>query len=164
MEIEKILALAQYLNIDYCFWNEQYLSGLSQEKLDEKENELLEEDLERDEIDEKLQEFIDENTNGLLEDEFEISSYNDSLIEYGKEEYLVYTDSEADDAWDEDLDNFIDDCVLHEIPERYRNYFDNEAFKNDCKYDGRGHSLGRYDGQENEEFINGTAYYIYRQN
>ena len=30
--------------------------------------------------------------------------------------------------------------------------------------DGRGHFLSSYDGEENEEDINGTTYYIYREN
>lgn len=30
--------------------------------------------------------------------------------------------------------------------------------------DGRGHFMSSYDGNENEETINGTTYYIYRQN
>jgi hypothetical protein len=30
--------------------------------------------------------------------------------------------------------------------------------------DGRGHALSLYDGQENEQYINGETYYIYRIN
>lgn len=82
----------------------------------------------------------------------------------GSDQYLVCDDTTADIYWEEDLDNYIDECILPELNERYRMYFDDEKFKRDAKFDGRGHSLGRYDGNENEETINGTTYYIYRQN
>lgn len=76
----------------------------------------------------------------------------------------MYTDSEADDAWEKELDNYIDECILPEIPDSYRNYFDDEAWKIDAKYDGRGHALARYDGHEREQEVNGTTYYLYRIN
>jgi len=96
--------------------------------------------------------------------EIEVSSYDNCVLEYGSEEYLVCTDSEADDKWNDDLDNYIDECILPEIPEMYRNYFDKYAWKLDAKQDGRGHSLSRYDGDEDEQTVLGTTYYIYRQN
>lgn len=79
-------------------------------------------------------------------------------------EYLVLTDSEADEKWDEYMDSYIDECVLDELPENYRQYFDSEKFKKDCSYDGRGHSLASYDGCEEVETYEGTNYYIYRIN
>ena len=48
--------------------------------------------------------------------------------------------------------------------EQPRNYFDEEAWKSDARMDGRGHIISRYDGCENEEKVNGTWYYIFRQN
>lgn len=77
-------------------------------------------------------------------------------------DWLVYTDSEADDAWDESLENYIDECL--EIPQSIRNYFDRESWKSDARMDGRGHSLSGYDGNECEQEVNGTTYYLYRQN
>lgn len=79
-------------------------------------------------------------------------------------EYLVLTDEEADKRWDEDLDNYIDDCILPEVHETARKYFDRETWKSDAREDGRGHSLNRYDGAEWSETVNGTEYYIYRTN
>jgi len=76
--------------------------------------------------------------------------------------YLVVTDEEADELWDEDLENYIDDCILPDVPEPTQSYFDREAWKRDAKMDGRGHSLGRYDGCENEETIDDVTYYIYQ--
>ena len=80
-------------------------------------------------------------------------------------EWLVLTDSEADDAFDRSLDSYIDDCILHEVPEAYRSYFDSAAWKRDVRIsDGRGPSLATYDGQENEEKIEGEWFHIYRVN
>jgi hypothetical protein len=87
--------------------------------------------------------------------------------------YTIYTDQEADDAWDAELDNYIDECLMPEIKdENLKRYFDTDAWKEDARQDGRGHSLGRYDGEENEQAIlinEGTDseekeyFYIYRQ-
>lgn len=82
---------------------------------------------------------------------------------YADDDYLVITDSEADEKWDEYMDNYIDECVLGEIPESCRSYFDTERFKNDCSYDGRGHILSSYDGEEHCEDVDGETYYIYRK-
>lgn len=82
-------------------------------------------------------------------------------------DYDVLTDEEADDKWDEELDNYIDECIMPEFDRHLPNmycYFDDEAWKRDARYDGRGHSLSRYDGEENEEEVDGVIYYIYRQN
>ena len=82
--------------------------------------------------------------------------------EYG--DWKVYTDSEADDAWEESLDSYLDECVLPDLPKALQCYFDREAWKSDARMDGRGHSLAGYDGHEQEQEVNGTTYYLYRQN
>lgn len=114
-----------------------------------------------------------------LEDEYQYSDEDDTFNQWVAKNYeeveveeydenssdwLVCTDQEADDKWEEELDSYIDECVLPMIPEGYRNYFDDERYKQDCKYDGRGHLLAIYDGAEYEQEINGTTYYLYRQN
>lgn len=83
----------------------------------------------------------------------------DALVD---ENYKVLTDNEADEENDAMIDNYIEECILPEIPSQYRSYFDSEAFKNDAAHDGRGHNIALYDGHENEEEVNGTTYYIYR--
>ena len=77
--------------------------------------------------------------------------------------YRVLTDYEADEAEDQYLDNYIDECVLEGKSGTLAAYFDRDAFKKDARMDGRGHSLSSYDGEENEIEINGTMYFIYRQ-
>ena len=86
---------------------------------------------------------------------------NDIDFETSQDDYLCLTDSEADDMWNEYMDGYIDEC-LWEAPQQYRNYFDREAFKNDCSYEGRGQHLASYDGEEIEFEFEGETYYIYR--
>lgn len=65
-------------------------------------------------------------------------------------EYLVLTDEEADELWDEYLEQYIDDCILPEVPESSQQYFNREAWKRDARVDGRGHTISPYDGNETE--------------
>jgi len=88
---------------------------------------------------------------------------------FDNDNYLVLDDGEADEAWDEYLDNYIEECILHELPEQYRNYFDNDRWKEDARQDGRGHCLSGYNGNEYKETVNDEdgdlhTFYIYRQN
>lgn len=128
---------------------------------------------------------------GVDVDELNICSYDDQIVEYGNEEYLVVTDDEANDLWYAYLENYIDEVILPQLPEQYRFYFDREAWKSDAECDGRAHSLSHYDGNEDEiliysyemadgetKFTNGgdeglsvdcvnldyETFYIYRQN
>jgi len=86
------------------------------------------------------------------------------INEYSDRDYTVMTDSEADKAWDEALDNYIDECILPDVPENAKMYFDDEKWKDDARIEGRGHSLNHYDGGEEEANINDVDYYIYRRN
>ena len=97
-------------------------------------------------------------------DEVEESRYDSNLFEYGSQEYLVYTEDEAEEAWEESLDSYIDDCILPELPDYYKDYFDTEKWKRDARYDGRGACLNHYDGSEYEEQVNGEWFFIYRTN
>ena len=77
-------------------------------------------------------------------------------------EYAIGTDDEADDALDQSLDSYIDDCgLLDSMPEHLVQYFDRESWKSDARYDGRGHWLSSYDGDEIEL---GNGLFAYRIN
>lgn len=85
------------------------------------------------------------------------------------DEYLVLSDAEADDRWDNELEDYIDQCILPELHSQWHNYFDRERWKRDARFDGRGHSLAHYDGEEHEETVevNETAcqdFYLYQIN
>lgn len=94
----------------------------------------------------------------------EIENVYDYTFEVNNEEYMVLTDEEADEAWEESLDSYLEECIYPELPEFTIRYFDDEAWRRDAKYDGRGHSLNHYDGSEEEETVDGETYYIYRIN
>lgn len=85
-----------------------------------------------------------------------------TVYEHGSKDYAVGDDSEADEAWDQALDSYLDDTgVLDSIPENLRRYFDRAAWKEDARDDGRGHALASYDDDEIE--LNG-GFYAYRLN
>jgi hypothetical protein len=100
------------------------------------------------------------------EDETEISDYDENG------NYLVLTDEEADENWEESLSNYIEECIepvfdkameeLGSISNYYK--FDREMWIRDAKMDGRGHSLSSYDGHEHEEKVGDETFYIYRIN
>ena len=103
------------------------------------------------------------------------------------EDYLVYTDEEADDA----VRDYIEETVWAFTPSFLRHHTgvseeaiqaiqsmcedgndailsmikDFDAFVDDAiSSDGRGHFLAPYDHEENEITFNGVDYYIYRRN
>lgn len=78
-------------------------------------------------------------------------------------DYLAGTDDQMDKAWDEELDNYLEECVYPELPEGMKCYFDDEKWKRDARIDGRGHALNRYDGGEEFTTVEGVYYYAYRQ-
>ncbi len=76
-------------------------------------------------------------------------------------EYRVLTDSEADDAADE----YLDDEQWKMCVEGGHTTEGYEEWKQSVlDIDGRGQQLNHYDGSEETEHVNGTDYYIYRTN
>ena len=95
----------------------------------------------------------------------DIVEEDDTRFSLGRKEYLVMTDEEADAAWEQALDSYIDDCILDGKDGVLAQYFDRDAWKRDARFDGRGHSLSSYDGDEHEiRLEDGTYLYIYRTN
>ena len=92
--------------------------------------------------------------------------YGMPVFGYGREEYAIASDSEADSAWDQSLDSYISECIQPEMEKLEAGNlsayikFDDEMWKRDARMDGRGHSLSSYDGEENEE----GEFFIYRTN
>lgn len=78
-------------------------------------------------------------------------------------EFLVVDDYDAELKWEDALDNYLEECVLSELPDVAQHYFDREGWINDAKMDGRALYLNTYDGTEYEEEVDGVYYYIYRQ-
>ena len=139
---ERVIALAQHLELnlepDFQFVNEDDTEEAQEEARAEAIKEVTDE--------------LDSIVEG----------YDRNIFEYYGQEYIVLTDKEADEEWDRQLDNYLEECIYPELPEYLRVYFDDEAWKEDAKTDGRGHAISRYDGCEYEEQVNGTWYFIYR--
>jgi len=76
--------------------------------------------------------------------------YGLTVLKVGNKEYAIGTEDEADDAWEESLESYFDECVLSEVPDWLVNYIDFQAWKRDAMHDGRGHALSSYDGCETE--------------
>jgi hypothetical protein len=140
---DKVIALALYLDIDL---EPDYESYVDPDASEEEQKEQTEEAIAA--VREELDSIIDEG---------------DGYYSYGNQEYTVYTDSEADAVWEEKLDEYIEERILPNIPEDFRNYFDDDAWKQDAIIEGRGHTLSLYDGDESEIEYKGVVYYIYRQ-
>lgn len=87
--------------------------------------------------------------------------YGDNQYESTDEpgEYLVLTDSEADETHLEWCTQYADENLMPEDASPYLK-FDYEMYARDNS--DRGETLGRYDSEENAVDIDGTAYYIYR--
>jgi hypothetical protein len=84
-----------------------------------------------------------------------------AVIKVGGEEYRVLDEDDRDAAWEESLENYLDECVEGANGP----YFDREAWKKDARMDGAGHSLSCYDGEENEFRIGDSEWwFLYRVN
>lgn len=104
---------------------------------------------------------------GCKQKEIQQSSYDENIFETGDyEEYLVVTDDEADQLWDEDLDHYIEEIIYPQFDSISLSdrYFDEETWKEDARQDGRGQSLSGYDGLEHSVEVGEDTFYIYRRN
>ena len=114
---------------------------------------------------EALARFLECETDDLSEERHDC--YGMTVFSHGNAEYAVGTDEEADEAWDQSLDSYIEECITPEIDKlKVGNLsayikFDKEMWKRDARMDGRGHSLSSYNG--NEEELDG-GFYAFRIN
>ncbi len=104
-----------------------------------------------------------EDIEELLNDITENGNYFEHSAASG--EYRILTDTEADEAWNESIDSYIDDCILPDVPENVKDYLDIDRMANDIQREGsRGQQLNYYDGYEHDIEFNGCTFYIYRTN
>ena len=130
------------------------------DELDEKYKEITEEDIDDDRII-VLMKHLDISPKEALE---EIEDENRNYYTYGSQEYLILTDSEADDKEYECVKSTIEDCYLPEIKDNPAyHYVDVEKWI-ECWMGDRGNNIASYDSEENEEEVNNITYYIYRTN
>lgn len=103
-----------------------------------------------------LLQLLEESSDAMVD--IEQDSYDEDEYTLNGETYKIYTDDEADQAHDEYLENYIDECL--NIPEHMIYYFDREGWKADSG--DRGQDLACYDGYEHFESTMGGDYYLYR--
>lgn len=86
-------------------------------------------------------------------------------VGYGSgEEWGVISSDNIDAAYRAYCEGYIDDCVLPEIPESYRRYFDTDLYIADMeKGEGWG-AMSSYDGNYDEVTIGGKTWYLFRVN
>lgn len=128
---------------------------------------------------------------GNSADEIDENTFDDETATIGNQEYLVLTDEEADEKAKEYIldsvwafnKSFLDghSDAISEIDEKSYAKLqegcesinkavlamidDKDHLVEDAiACDGRGHFLSTYDGEENEESINGVMFFIYRVN
>ncbi len=91
--------------------------------------------------------------------------FTDFTYSYGGREYLCCEYKVAVAKAEDCIRNYVDDCVLSELPEIYRDFFDVERFVMTClDTDGVAHNLSTYDGEENVSHYREIEYLIYRTN
>lgn len=88
--------------------------------------------------------------------------YDECVDLIASRDYLVLTYYEAHTkAW-EYAEDYCNDSVLSQIPEHLHYYFDSERWIEDYINEGLGPILASCDGEEHEEDVNDTTYYIYK--
>ncbi len=174
--MEKSLALMQHLGLPYFSVDGIYFQG---DEVDVKnESQQWFEKMDKPFNNDDFLEWCNENLLLVEEDYEEIDS-----------DYLVCTDEEADEkaaeyiketVWAFNAGFIVDHSSLpYEAIEMIENFQqkcedandtilalidDFDDFVSDAiSADGRGHFMSSYDGEENEETVNGETYYIYRQ-
>lgn len=84
-------------------------------------------------------------------------------FEYGDAVWVVLSSFEYDWAAEQCLDQYIDDIVLPELPEHYRQYFDRARFARDAECSGDlGSLLDGYGDGIHEQLLDGEWFYIVR--
>lgn len=173
IETLKSLALMQYNGEDFFIENDTAYCGSYMEELQKHQHEQSELTFEQ---------WCSENLTEV--EPYDEDNYNN--------DYFVLTDEEADEkAKEYILDSLwafnasfiayhtdLDEEVIQAIHDNGKCESNNDTIHNLIKklgdlddfvsdaisVDGRGHFLSSYDGNENEETVNGTTFYIYRQN
>ncbi len=87
--------------------------------------------------------------------------YGAPVYRMGNREYAVIDDIER--VFHDYAESYVDDVVLSEIPECYRQYFDTDKFADDMETDGYG-QMASYDNEDNEIEYGGETYHILRMN
>jgi hypothetical protein len=143
IDLKRALALKQFLNEDFFVVNDTAYEGT----LEDAQASFVE----TGQSDETFEKYVHEN---YVEVE-EISG-----DDY-RNDYLVFTDVEADIKLNEVLDKILEKDIYFSFPDYLREYFKEDEWKEDSKKKGRGYYLAEYDRKEHYETVDGDEFYIY---
>lgn len=88
--------------------------------------------------------------------------YSDAERAINNSNWYVLTDDEADERCIQYAEEVLD-SLFYDMDKSLRYYFDEDRYIEDYLESGRGTILSGSNGEEHEETINGTTYFIYRQ-
>lgn len=108
------------------------------------------------------------NGNDITLEDLEYGKYDfyeyGNIIKWGNEEYVVVQETLMDVLFREYMEEYIDECVIGDIPESLRGYFDYEAYIDDWENDDGYSVMASYDGYIDDIDILGDQYYVFRIN
>jgi antirestriction protein len=108
------------------------------------------------------------NGNDITLEDLEYGKYDfyeyGNIIKWGNEEYVVVQETLMDGLFKEYMEEYIDECVIGDIPESLRGYFDYEAYIDDWENDDGYSVMASYDGYIDDIDILGDQYYVFRIN
>ena len=73
---------------------------------------------------------------------------DDSNFELEGRTFRIIHKASLEGIWEDELEEYCEECILSELPDIAQSYFDMEAWVRDAKFDGVGHHFGTYDGTE----------------
>jgi hypothetical protein len=120
IELKKALALRKFKDVDFFVYGENAYEGTMEDA--QSQFDALEEEEKQD-----FQQFLDDEFTAIE------GIDGDEYAEIDGEVYLVLTDSEADDVWEDRLDSYLEECIYPELTGSLKNYFDDYKWKEDRK-------------------------------
>lgn len=86
--------------------------------------------------------------------------YIEVKIDGEPQEYRVIKEVSIERIFEEYIRDLADDCLIPDLPDNMKQYFDYDKFTSDCEMDWYGHHLNGYDWGE----IYGNWIYLFRNN
>jgi len=149
---------AEYLAIYYHF---KSIVAKAQDIINEEEKEKEEQS----EMLEQKKQALAQHLDTVLQNperEIRVSDDDDCEFLAAGGVYLVLTNDEANQKWEESLNDYIIEVMMPDPAAPIPAYFNAETWKRDARAEGRGAFIARYDGVEHGEDVSSTEFYIYR--
>lgn len=100
---------------------------------------------------------------GIEKEELNQIAVDNDILSFKDQKWLVYTDEEAQNAYEARLENYLYDYILEQIPSDLHSYFNGEGWLKDAAMNNsRGDKLALCNGKEKEVQVDACFYYLYR--